>query len=270
MAFLVGLALGTAICGIPYVAYGAEFPPWQITMLALGLAAAGLAVVWPRNRWWSATGVATGILVPIVATIVIDSLRDPTSHNLAPFELVIGLSVSVPPALAGALLGGFASRLASPRLLVGAALAALGLAAAIANSGVMLGQTVASESAGKAKMRSLLAAQARFRVANPAIGFACDLNQLGERFDTPARRYSPSRPATGIYVAGTQAVAADYAYTLVCSNDPGPRTGFALWATPSQVTLGRQVYCAEADGRLRAAGRHRFNFCLSEGVAVAD
>jgi hypothetical protein len=119
MMFLAGLVLGAAICSLPYVVYAAEFPPLLITTIALALAAAGLAVARPADRWLSSAGVGVGIVVPIIVTIVLDLRRDPTSHNLAPFEILIGLAAGMPPALVGALVGGLMNRGGLRRPLVG-------------------------------------------------------------------------------------------------------------------------------------------------------
>lgn len=185
MRFLVGIALGAAICGLPYLVYAAEFPPWRITMIALALAAGGLAVVRPTDKWLSGVGVGVGILVPMIATIAVDYRRDPTSHNLLPFEILIGLAVGMPPALLGALLGGLTRRVSFRRSLVGGTVAALGLAVAVVHAPVILARTIASESDALAKIKLLMAAQDRVRSANPTRGFSCDLNALGERFDAP-------------------------------------------------------------------------------------
>ena len=49
MVFFAALMVGATICGLPYLVYGAEFPPWQVTMLALALASGGLAVMRPAD-----------------------------------------------------------------------------------------------------------------------------------------------------------------------------------------------------------------------------
>jgi hypothetical protein len=270
MMFLTGLVLGAAICSLPYVVYAAEFPPLVITMIALALAAAGLAVARPADRWLSGAGVGAGIVVPIIVTIVLDFRRDPTSHNLAPFEILIGLAVGMPPALVGALVGGLMNRVGLRRPLVGGTIAALGLAAAALHAQVMLARTVASESGALARIRALRDAQTRFRTANPARGFSCDLNDLGESFDAAARRYPPSIPVAGVYRVGMYAPAGDYDFWLYCTNEVTPATAFALFAMARQNGLGRWVYCAEADGRLREIGRRRYNFCFTDGQPVPD
>jgi hypothetical protein len=264
--FFGGLALGAAICGLPYLVYAAEFPPRNITMIALALASGGLAIARPTDKWRSGVGVGAGVLVPMITDIVLDIRRDPTSHNLLPFELLIGLALSMPPALLGALLGGLSKRLGSSRSLVGGTMTALGLAVAAGHAPLVLARTVASESAALAKMRLLLAAQDRFRSGNPIRGFSCDFNELGEPLDAPARRIAArSRRVPGAYGGGTYAPMGDYNFSVQCGYELRPVTSYLLMAAPRQGGLGRWVYCAEADGRLLAAKRHRNNFCRKEG-----
>ena len=264
--FWAGWAIGVAICGLPYLVYGAGFPPVAVTMIALALAAGGLAVVRPSDKWLVGAGVGIGIVVPIVALIVVDTQVDPTSHNLAGIEVLMGLALGMPPAFVGAVLGGFIRRIAFPRIPIGAAIAALGLVVAAVSATIMLSQAIASESQAAAKMKSLIAAQNRFRAANPSRGFTCDLNALGETFDAPAKRY----PAGSGYGERMHALTPDYGYTLSCKQEPQPRATFALDAVATSQGLGRWNYCAEADGRLRATKRNRKYRCLNEGVPVPD
>ena len=68
------------------------FSGFMLLMFALGLA--GIAVplwcVWKwRAGWRLAAAVPAGVVVFVVLRIVVDTARDPTSHNLWPFELLI-------------------------------------------------------------------------------------------------------------------------------------------------------------------------------------
>lgn len=264
--FWAGWALGVAISGLPYLVYGGTFPPVAVTLIALALASSGLAVARPSDKWLAGAGVGVGPLVPIIALIVVDAQADPTSHNLAGIEVLMGLALGMPPALLGALLGGFTRRIVFPRISIGGSIAALGLVIAVVSAAIMLSQAIASESQAMAKMKSLMAAQNRFRAANPSQGFTCDLNALGETFDAPAKRY----PAGAGYAERMHASTPDYGFTLRCKKESQPRTTFALDAVPIPQGLGRRGYCAEADGRLRAAKRNRKYRCLDEGVPVPD
>ena len=264
--FWAGWALGLAISGLPYLVYGAAFPPVAVALIALALAAGGLAIVRPSDKWLIGAGVGIGPAVLIVAFIVIDTRTDPTSHNLAGIEFLMGLALGMPPALLGAALGGFTRRFTFPRTSIGGSVAALGLAIAIVSSTIMLSRAGASETAALEKMQSLIAAQNRFRAANPSRGFTCDLNALGEAFDAPAKRH---RAGPG-YAGRMHASTGDYGFTLLCKNESQPRTTFALDAAPAPEGLGRWGYCAEADGRVRAAKRNRRYDCLGKGVPVPD
>jgi hypothetical protein len=237
----------------------------------LALAAAGLAIVRPRDKWQTGAGVGAGILVPMIATIVVDYQRDPTSHNLLPLELAIGLALGMPPALLGALLGGLTARVRFIGWPVGGVIAAVGLMVAAVHAPIVLARTVASESDAVARIRSLVAAQDRFRSASPALGFSCDLNKLGEGYAGPVRRLAPARrQVEGPYDSGTVAPAGHYDFALQCGRERRPMIAYLLMAAPRQGAVGRWIYCAEADGRILRARRHRNNFCLKEGVPVVD
>ena len=68
------------------------FGGFMLLMLALGLAGMGLPLwcAWKwRGRWRLAAAVPAGVVVFVVLRIVIDTARDPTSHNLWPFEVLM-------------------------------------------------------------------------------------------------------------------------------------------------------------------------------------
>jgi hypothetical protein len=61
------------------------------------------------------TVVVVGAAVPVavIVRVVVDTLRDPTSHNLWPFEVIIAVGVGLLASASGALAGsipGFLSR----------------------------------------------------------------------------------------------------------------------------------------------------------------
>jgi hypothetical protein len=88
-------------------------------LLSMGLvvvaAAAALTRVFSGRRS-ARVAWAIGAAVPAVvaARVVADTMRDPTSHNLWPFELVIAMLIGGAAALAGALIGGAVSRMWRP------------------------------------------------------------------------------------------------------------------------------------------------------------
>lgn len=111
-----GFAAAFFAVGIPY---------WQIpynrlnlldAVLGAGLlvlvAAAALVRVY-SSRHFFRVAVVMGSSVPavVMVRVIVDGLRDSTSHNLWPFEVVIAAFVGGAAAFAGALLGSAVSRL---------------------------------------------------------------------------------------------------------------------------------------------------------------
>jgi hypothetical protein len=75
----------------------------------------GLAFsLWKRERVWRwALALNLGFIVIIMGRIVFDGLRDPTSHNLWPFEIITAIAVAGPTTFFGAYAGAFVNRLTS-------------------------------------------------------------------------------------------------------------------------------------------------------------
>jgi len=114
-AFLAAfVALGVPYWLIPY--RQVNLPN---ALLTTGLVAVPLAALLLRSfgaaRVWLATAVA-GSAVPavVMARVVFDCLKDPTAHNLWPFEMVIAFVLGFGPALVGALAGKLIVLLSSP------------------------------------------------------------------------------------------------------------------------------------------------------------
>lgn len=110
---LAGLGAGLAL--------GAEFvfqkgaatkgtPFMLLTFLLIGIS---LGLVASRNAIIAASLAAGGLFFVGCASIVIDTTRDPTSHNLWPFEVVLALGAGVLPTVFGFLLGFVVKRLVS-------------------------------------------------------------------------------------------------------------------------------------------------------------
>jgi hypothetical protein len=79
---------------------GILFNGFMLLMLGLGLA----GIVWPLVGWWKwrggwrvAAAVPAAVMALVVLRLLIDTARDPTSHNLWPFEILAfsGLSLAV-------------------------------------------------------------------------------------------------------------------------------------------------------------------------------
>ncbi|HVS77488.1 MAG TPA: hypothetical protein VHE11_11175 [Steroidobacteraceae bacterium] len=65
---------------------------FTLIMLALVLAGVGVPLwsVWKwRGGWKVAAAVPAAVVVFVVLRIILDTARDPTSHNLWPFEIVM-------------------------------------------------------------------------------------------------------------------------------------------------------------------------------------
>ncbi|GLH68818.1 hypothetical protein GETHPA_03510 [Geothrix rubra] len=112
-AFLGCLGLAFFAAGIPwwlapYNRFSFSTPPAILGTLAF-LGVAAWASGWTRLGLSKAT-VAAGAAVPlaVMARVIVDTLRDPTSHNLWPLEVVmmavLGFGVAFAAALAGRLL----------------------------------------------------------------------------------------------------------------------------------------------------------------------
>jgi hypothetical protein len=106
--------------GLPDPPYGSPLIPWfalawanvrsgasALCFLSLGLA---LGLAQPK-RWWVLALAAT-VFPPLLLTIniIFDWTRDPTSHNLFPFEFLVCAIISS-PVLVGAFLGFLSRRL---------------------------------------------------------------------------------------------------------------------------------------------------------------
>lgn len=251
----VGFVVSAIICSLPYLLYSAQFPPPAITAIALTLESMGLAILRPSDKWRSGFAVGAGILVPMLTLIAVDLQRDPTSHNLLPFEIGFGLAVAMPGALLGAWVGGILADRAVPAL-AGAFVAAAGLITATLHIPIVLAERAAGELDARGKLGALMTAQNHFYASNHA--YACDLDRLGQTFDTPVRRHEPVRPVEGIYKTGTWARAGNYDFVLLCDQKE-VSDRFLLMATPLPGTLGRWAYCAEKDGTVRQTERRRHN-----------
>ena len=272
---LIGAAVGALVCGLPYLLYGGDFPPFIVTWVALTVAAAGMAIWRPSASWRAGKGVGIGLLVVIAVQIVVGVRQDPASHNLWPLEIVIALAFGMPPALLGAFLGGLTSRKAPRPAMTGAALLMLALALAGGSAAATAVELTRIETFTLKRVGALIAAQYRFRAAHPHRGFTCNLGELGEPFPGPIQR----NPAADgyrverIYRDGTYAIDRGYRYSLRCERKPDPRKLFILTASPTATPprpRGRWTFCAGADGKIRSVRRGRLYYCFAEGKIVGN
>jgi hypothetical protein len=104
--FVVFLIVGLPYWEIPYskVALPNSLYGWYLVMVLLLPPALRVGVRASFMQSVSAVGVA--VPATVLARVVIETLQDPTSHNLWPFEIIIAAGVGFSVALAGAVLGG--------------------------------------------------------------------------------------------------------------------------------------------------------------------
>jgi hypothetical protein len=111
-----GFAASFLTVGVPYwlIPYNKVNLPDAVlgVELLVVVAAAAWARIHSGRRFFRVVAVM-GASVPaaVMARVVVDGLRDSTSHNLWPFELAIAIFVGGAAALAGAVLGSALSRL---------------------------------------------------------------------------------------------------------------------------------------------------------------
>ncbi len=271
---LIGVALGTLVCGLPYLFYDAASPPIMVTSVALATAAAGLALFRPGVRWQIGAGVGVGLLIVFVAQIIGDTNRDPTSHNLAPFEILIALVIGLPPTILGVLLGNFLRRNVPWPQLGGIVLVTLAVGGAAVSATATASDIVRVEALALKKVVALIVAQHAFRAAHPLRGYTCDLGELGEPFSGPITSGHPRRRyrlGGVVYRGGTTAVEGEYRYSLKCAGKPDPQELFVLIArTQPGDSRPLDIFCAGPDGAIRSIKRSRRIFCFAEGRIVQN
>lgn len=271
---LIGVTLGTLLSYLPYLLYGATFPPIVITSVALAVAAAGLALLRPGLRWQTGGGVGFGLLIVVVAQIVWDYSRDPTSHNLAPFEILGAVVTGLPPAILGVWLGSLVGRNVPRPHLGGLMLVTLAVGLATVSATVTRSDIVTVEALTSRKVMALIAAQQAFRAAHPLRGYTCDLGELSEPFSGPITRNHPSesfRLQGVVYRGGTAAVEGEYRYSLKCVGRPDPQETFVLTARAQPVaSRPLDTFCAGPNGVIRSIGSGRLYSCFSEGRTVRN
>lgn len=270
---LIGVALGTLLCVLPYLVYGATFPPIAITSVALAVAAAGLALLRPGARWKTGAGVGFGLLAMIVVRIIVDYTHDPTSHNLAGIEVVIGLVIGLPPAVLGVLLGNLVRQRVPWPEVGGIALVMLALGVAAVSATANASNILRVEALAENKVAALIAAQREFRAAHPLRGYTCDLGELGVPFSGPIKKNRPSasyRLAGVVYRGGTGVTEGEYHYSLQCQDKPDPQELFVLTVRDWNQLGSRPLdnFCAGPDGTIRVIGRGKLYSCFAEGQIV--
>ena len=277
---LIGVGLGALVWGLSHLIYHAGAPSIAITWVALTVAAAGLALLRPGVRWQTGSGVGIGLLVVTAVQIIVDLIRDPTSHNLFPFEIVIALALGFPPAVLGVLLGNLVRRKVSAPQLGGIALVTLALGVAAVSAIATASDMNRMETLALKKIGALSAAQHAFRAAHPLRGFTCNLGELGVPFSDPINKNHPAesyRLGRVVYRGGTAVIEDGYRYSVKCAvacadnqpkyavkceDKPDPQELFILTARPLDI------FCAGPDGAIHSVRFGELYSCIAEGRIV--
>ena len=110
---VVALLVAILAVGIPYwrIPYSQVSLPGSLYGVGLVVVILVAAVLRTSGHSFKRAFTTAGMAMPaaVVARVVFDGVRDPTSHNLWPFEVVIAAVVGFAAALAGALIGVLAS-----------------------------------------------------------------------------------------------------------------------------------------------------------------
>jgi flagellar biosynthesis protein FliR len=106
------LACGLPLWPIPYSHVSMPGNPSMTTWLLAGACAGLLAGFLLRAEVLTPTlAVAAGFVLAVLARVAVETSRDPTSHNLWPFEVVIAGGIGLMAGLAGVLTARLVQRL---------------------------------------------------------------------------------------------------------------------------------------------------------------
>jgi hypothetical protein len=116
----LSVAASFVAVGIPYwsIPYGKLNLPDAV--LGPGLVVVTISALLLRlygvASFWRATGmVGASVVMVVMARVLVDGMRDPTSHNLWPLEVIIALIIGFACSASGAVTGSLIARLLSNR-----------------------------------------------------------------------------------------------------------------------------------------------------------
>jgi hypothetical protein len=118
LGLLSGFLAGFLVVGVPYwrIPYNKTTSGAVMTgAILIGIVALITRVLLEGRFSRIVLAIACAVPAAVMARVVFDGMRDPTSHNLWPFELVIAFVVGLAGAVPGALLGGGIRRMLGTR-----------------------------------------------------------------------------------------------------------------------------------------------------------
>jgi len=111
-AFVVSFfAVGFSYWQIPYAKISLPSTLYGTGLLVVGILAAAARAFGKARLLAVILAIDGAVPAPILARIAVDTAKDPTSHNLWPFEFIIAAVLGVLCSSAGALVGSLPARL---------------------------------------------------------------------------------------------------------------------------------------------------------------
>jgi len=105
-AFVISVfAVGYPYWQIPYAKVSLPSTLYGTGLVIVGVLAAAVRAIGKARLLTVILAVGAAVPAPILARITVDTARDPTSHNLWPFEFIIAAVIGVLCSTAGALVG---------------------------------------------------------------------------------------------------------------------------------------------------------------------
>jgi hypothetical protein len=98
-------AIGLPYWQIPYSKVSLPSTLYGTGLIVVGILAAAARAVGKVRLLGVILAVGAAVPAPILARIAVDTAKDPTSHNLWPFELIIAAVIGILVSAAGALVG---------------------------------------------------------------------------------------------------------------------------------------------------------------------
>jgi hypothetical protein len=105
-AFVISsFAVGVPYWRIPYAKVSLPSTLYGTGVIVVGVLAAAARAIGKARLLTVILDVGAAVPAPILARITVDTAKDPTSHNLWPFEFIIAAVIGVLCSSAGALVG---------------------------------------------------------------------------------------------------------------------------------------------------------------------